>query len=471
MKKDPNSEMQQLLQNFNQIVQKLVEAELDPGIAPHIPPDELNETLNLTLEDQGISHDHFVQAIQQLTLATPLTSSNKFFNQLFGGRKAPAVLGDLLAVMLNNSMYTYKAAGAQVGAEKEVIRKILDIIGWSEHAEGTIAPGGSMANFMGLLMARDHKDQDSGYKGVHKTMRIYTSAESHYSTLKNASFAGMGRENVVLIESDAEGKMNAELLEKAITVDLEKGYLPTMVNATAGTTVLGVFDDLEALSALCSKHDIWLHVDGAYCGAVIFSAKYKHLIKGVEKADSFCFNAHKMLGTPLSCSIILSKNKQALYDSFANEASYLYQTDHDLFNLGKISLQCGRRNDGLKFWALWKSVGTKGLEQMVDHQFDLADIAREYIRSNSDYQLYSDDDSISICFNYQGITAEELCTLLYEHEKLLVGYGSFRDTTFVRLITINTNNTKEDILNFFTILEQFVAHNTALFNTSRALTK
>jgi glutamate/tyrosine decarboxylase-like PLP-dependent enzyme len=170
-----------------------------------------------------------------------------------------------------------------------------------------------------------------------------------------------------------------------------------------------------------------------------------------------------MLGTPLSCSIIVVKDKKHLHDSFSNDASYLYQTDHDEFNLGKTSLQCGRRNDALKFWTLWKSVGTEGLERIVDIQFELADVARDYIRSNSDYTLYSFDESIGICFNYKGIPARSICTLLYEHSELLVGYGSFKETEFIRLVTINAQNTKEDILNFFKIMEQFVAENAEKF--------
>ena len=163
-----------------------------------------------------------------------------------------------------------------------------------------------------------------------------------------------------------------------------------------------------------------------------------------------------MLGTPLTCSIILVKDKKHLYESFSNDADYLYQTDGDNFNLGKTSFQCGRRNDALKFWTLWKSVGTDGLQQIVDQQFDLANVALKYIRSNSDYTLYSFDDSISICFNYKDIDPTELCTALYENQITVVGFGAFKGETFVRLVTINANNEAVDILNFFKVMEEFV---------------
>jgi sulfinoalanine decarboxylase/sulfinoalanine decarboxylase/aspartate 1-decarboxylase len=163
-----------------------------------------------------------------------------------------------------------------------------------------------------------------------------------------------------------------------------------------------------------------------------------------------------MIGTPLTCSVILVKDKKDLSNSFSNDADYLYQTDGDDFNLGKTSFQCGRRNDALKFWTLWKSVGSKGIEEIIDHQFELADVARDYIRSNPDYKLYSFDDSISICFNYKGIDANKLCTALYEEQVTVVGFGTFQEDEFVRLVTINANNSPEDILNFFKVMEDFV---------------
>ncbi len=119
----------------------------------------------------------------------------------------------------------------------------------------------------------------------------------------------------------------------------------------------------------------------------------------------------------------------------------------------------------MKFWTLWKSVGTKGLEQIIDQQFDLADAAREYVRSNSDYKLYSYDESISICFNYKNIDPKMLCTALYEHQVTVVGFGSFNEDTFVRLVTINATNSKEDILNFFKVLEEFVEKNPSLIDS------
>ena len=401
--------------------------------------------------------DQFKSVLSDILVTTPKTATNLFFNQLFGGRQSKAVLGDLLAVLLNNSMYTYKVAGPQVGIEQEIIRKSCQLIGYGEKSNGTFPTGGSMSNYMALIMGRDAKDPSCGLNGMTKPLIIYTSKESHYSNAKNASFAGIGRNNIRYIAADTEGKMIPEQLEEQIKEDIKNGGIPTYVNATAGTTVLGAFDPIDTIADITQKYNIWLHVDGAYCGSVLFSKKYKHLLNGIERSDSFSYNAHKMLGTPLTCSIILVNDKKHLHNSFSNDASYLYQTDGDDFNLGKTSFQCGRRNDALKFWTLWKSIGTKGLEKIVDQQFDLANVALAYIRSNPDYTLYSFDNSIGVCFNYKNVDPIALCTALYEHQETVVGFGSFKEETFVRFVTINANNEKEHILNFFKILEDFVA--------------
>jgi sulfinoalanine decarboxylase/sulfinoalanine decarboxylase/aspartate 1-decarboxylase len=446
--------MKETLKTFNSLALDLFDQEENQEVAEFIPSDLLNDRFDLDPHADPMSKSDFQDLFKKVIEATPKTASKSFFNQLFGGRNEDAVLGELMAVLLNNSMYTYKVAGPMVGIEKAVIKACTDMIGWGDDADGTFAPGGSMANFMSMVMARDYVQRNAAQAGVNGPLMVYTSKECHYSIAKNAAFSGIGRDQVRYVPVDEYGKLIPEELKKMIKEDVSNGKTPALINATAGTTVMGAFDPIEPLADIRDEFNCWLHVDGAYCGGVIFSEKYKQLVNGLEKADSFCFNAHKMLMTPLSCSLMLVKNKEWLYRSFANDADYLYQTDHDEYNLGKTSLQCGRRNDALKFWTLWKQVGTNGLEAMVNHLFKLADVARDYIRSHPDYTLYNYDDSLSICFNYKDIPAQDLCTQLYEQEKLMVGYGQFQEDVFVRMVAVNAANSESDILDFFKVLEE-----------------
>jgi glutamate/tyrosine decarboxylase-like PLP-dependent enzyme len=451
--------MQEDLKLFQKISEKLLNSEQNKGVVEPISPQKLFNTFNLDLDDEALPESEFEQLLTDVVLNTPRTSTKLFFNQLFGGRNPKGTLGELLAVMLNNSMYTYKVGGPQVGIEKNIIKKVCQMIGYGKQADGTFPPGGSMSNFMGMLMARDRKNRTIKQEGVSQKLIIYTSEASHYSITKNASFGGIGVGQIRRVKTNQFGQMDVSHLQELIHQDKTNNLEPFFVNATAGTTVLGAFDDIKAIHEVIKDDDIWLHVDGAYCGSVIFSKYYKHLVEGVELSDSFSFNAHKMLGVPLSCSIIVTQDKRDLKHSFSCDANYLYQTDNDDYNLGKTSLQCGRRNDALKFWTLWKSVGTKGLESLVNQQFKLADTAINYIKNHPDYKLYSHEDSVSVCFNYKNVDPKDLCNSLYKDGELMVGYGSFNNETFVRLVMINSGNSEEDILNFFKVLESYEEEN------------
>ena len=441
---------------FNELVNDLINDELVNPIANAITTSELTSEFDLELKSIPAITEDFKRELKKLVLSTPKSSSRLFFNQLFGGRHSKAILGDLLAVMLNNSMATYKIAGPQVAVEKEIIKQVNKLIGYPEGCGGTFPTGGSMANFMSLVMARDKKDGEIKNKGMQGKLIAYTSVNSHYSLAKNIAFAGIGRDNIRYIKSNKVGQIDVSDFKQQLVRDIADGFIPFYLNATAGTTVLCAFDNLAELSPVCKEYNIWMHVDGAFGGTVIFTDKYNHLVKGIELTDSFCFNAHKTLGAPLSTSVIVVKDNRDLYNSFNNDATYLYQTDDENYNLGQTSFECGRRNNALKFWTLWKAIGTNGIAKIVEHEFQLADTARNYVRNNDSYTLYSFDDSLSICFNYKDFDPEDLCTKLYQHNKLMVGFGYFHKQGFVRLVTINGENTNENILNFFKVLEEFI---------------
>lgn len=444
---------------FNELVAVFLEEETKNPVAKYIKPVMMAKEVDVKLTDQGIADSQLKKSLKKLLLRSTKSSSKMFFNQLFGGRHSKAVLGDLLAVMLNNSMATYKIAGPQVAVEQEILSQIYNLIGYNNNPGGTMPTGGSMSNFMSLVMARDKVSFDIKETGVSKKLIAYTSQNAHYSLSKNASFTGIGRSNVRYIKSDDHGRINVFEFEKQVQSDLLNGFTPFYLNATAGTTVLCAYDDIKALAPICKKHNIWLHLDGAFGGAVIFSDKHKHLVDGIDQTNSFCFNAHKILGNPLSTSVLVTKDKNDLYNSFNNKASYLYQTHDDEFNLGQNSFECGRRNNALKLWTMWKAIGTNGIANIVDQEFKLADAARIYVKNNSDYKLYSFEESLSVCFNYKDFDPEDLCAKLYESNTLMIGFGNFQNKKFVRLVVVNCENTHEDLMRVFQVLEKFANKN------------
>jgi len=444
---------------FNELITIFLEDELQNPVTEYIRPKNAKKILDIKLGKEGIADNKFKNSLKQLLLKSSKSSSRLFFNQLFGGRHSKAVLGDLLAVMLNNSMATYKIAGPQVVVEKEIVLQVCNLIGYDNNAGGTLPTGGSMSNFMSLVMARDKVNLETQDKGIFQKLVGYTSENAHYSLDKNASFTGIGKANIRHIKSDEYGRIKILEFKKQVQLDLANGLTPFYLNATAGTTVLCAFDNIMALAPICKKHNIWLHLDGAFGGSVIFSEKYKHLVAGINLTNSFCFNAHKTLGAPLSASVLVVKDKHDLYNSFNNNASYLYQTHDNDFNLGQTSFECGRRNNALKLWTMWKAIGTNGIANIVESEFKLADVARNYVKSNIDYTLYSFKDSLSVCFNYKDFDPEDLCTKLYESNSLMVGFGNFQNQKFVRLVVVNCENSYDNLMQFFTVLEDFAKQN------------
>ena len=454
-----NNNILEDLELFNEIIKEFLNEEKTTPASKFISPENIMKEIDLKLDKRPLDNEKYKKLLKQLINSTPKSSSKHFFNQLYGGRHSKAVLGDLLAVILNTSMATFKIAGPQVIVEKTILETISNLVGYSNESGGTFPTGGSMSNFMSVVMARDKIDLSINKRGMSKTLIAYTSDCSHYSIAKNASFAGIGRENVRYILSNNRGQIDIISLEKEIKKDIERGLTPFYLNATAGTTVLGAFDPVKKLVNICKRYKIWLHLDGAFGGSVIFSKNLKNLVEGIENVDSFCFNAHKTLGAPLSTSVLLVKKKKYLYRSFDNDAQYLYQTHDKDYNLGSSSFECGRRNNALKLWSMWKAIGTEGMSNIIERQFKLADFARKYVKNNKNYRLFSFENSLSICFNYQDIDPQDLCSKLYKNNVLLVGYGQFKNQKFIRLVIVNIQNNEEEILNFFKNVEDFVKRN------------
>lgn len=438
-----------------ELMEFLLNNEEEHPVAPHLSATDVDQVLDIKIDDEPIDQQDLLNGLKEIISHTPKTATSKFFNQLFGGRNSEAVLGDLLAIALNNSMYTYKVAGPMVSIEHEVLQQVCQLVGYKDDSFGTIAPGGSMCNLMACIMARDAKIHNVVTEGITQKMTLYTSEDSHYSITKNAAIIGVGINQIRKVNTDSFGRLIPSHLIELINLDISMGCIPFFINLTAGTTVLGAFDPIKEVCEIANKFNIWVHVDGAYCGGVLWSKKYRHLVEGIELSDSFSVNAHKMLGTPLTCSILVTPHKKQLYNSFDTKADYLYQTDTDDFNLGKVSLQCGRRNDALKLWTIWKARGHKGMETMVNRLFELSKFAYDYVNQNSDYTVYSYQPSLSVCFNYKNINTEYLCNALYLNSHAMVGYGSYNNDTFIRMIIVNSNLQKKDIVSFFSVIEHF----------------
>lgn len=243
--------------------------------------------------------------------------------------------------------------------------------------DGILCPGGSMCNLQAVSFARHAKFPETKQTGIFGLPRmiIFTSAEAHYSLEKAAFTCGLGTDSVVKVPTNSSGKMDPAALEAAVEAQLALGHRPLMVNATAGTTVRGMYDPFHAIADICAKHDMWMHIDGAWGGSAALSKKYSALMDGAERADSITWDAHKMLGAPQQCAFLLLKSAAGLCgDCNGLKAKYLFQPDKPYAELdtGDKHIQCGRRNDCLKFWLAWQTLSDAGYAKRVDRLLDLA---------------------------------------------------------------------------------------------------
>jgi glutamate/tyrosine decarboxylase-like PLP-dependent enzyme len=407
----------------------------------HLPAAELRKPEALralaAIGPQGRSAAEVLERLGEVMRATPSTSSPRFLNQLFGGREPLATVAEMLTAVTNVSMYTFKAAGAQVLVENEVLRRMLAASGMPA-GEGTFTPGGSIANLVALVLARNAAAptaRDYGLGG--RRLAIYTSAEGHYSIPKAAGIVGIGRAQVRAIAVDGQGRMSVPALAARIEADLAAGVVPALINATAGTTVRGTFDPIRELRGLADQCGAWLHVDGALGGSLILSPLHRHLLDGVELADSFAWNPHKMMGVPLQASALLVARSGTLAASLDESADYLFQSDGEDLNPGHRSIQCGRRNDALKLWAAWQHLGDRGWAERLDRQMALAQHAADLIEADPQLELAERPVSINVNFEVRGCPSELVCERLDQRSRLKIGYGRVGERSTIRLVCVN----------------------------------
>ncbi len=422
------------------------------------PSDGLSrDRIGVCISDEGHELDHVVEALRHLVLTTPSSAGDSFFNQLFGGRDPVATLAEMLTPILNSSMYTFKVAGPQVLVELEVLDRMAQKVGFRD-GEGTFVPGGSIANLVAMIIARNQADPGARDEGISsKRLTAYTSDQSHYSIRKNAGLIGIGRDSVRKVSTDDYGHMVVEDLRRLIRSDRTAGRHPFFINATAGTTVLGAFDPIRDIAAVAQSEDLWMHIDGALGASVVLSETHRHLLGGSELADSITWNAHKMMGVPLSCSAILLKRRGLLSAHFNESASYLFQANEDEFNPGTRSIQCGRRNDALKLWAAWLFHGDAGYQIRIDRLFELADYAAGKIADDPDLTLTIRPESINVCLEVRGQSSAMICEKLDAESRLKIGHGEACGSSAIRLVCVNPDLDEEDIDHVITEIKAVAA--------------
>ncbi len=413
-------------------------------------PDDLSNLLGLELPNNG-SEEDFYQSIDNYLLGSVDTAHPLFSNQLWAGRNTPGLIAEFITTLRNTSVYTYETAPAATLIEKYMIKVLTKQMGFAD-GDGTFLTGSSNANLISLLVARNTMFPEIKSKGLSRLPELcfFVSEHAHYSFEKAANVLGFGEDNVIKVKADANHKIIPEDLENKIKTAIANGKRPFYVCGTAGTTEVGAFDPLSDMQEIANKYKLWFHTDAAWGGALAFSNKHKSLLEGIGNSDSISWDAHKLMGIPLICSVILLKdNNQLLKSVHENTSDYLFHDhEHDNLDLGKQSIQCGRRVDSLKLWLSFKYYGFEGYEKRIDKMYELSQYMTDKINKNKNMELLAPTTYCNINFRYNpgNKTEEQLNQLnlrsrdnIYKNGDALFNYVYLEDIMSIRYIIANAD--------------------------------
>jgi len=449
----PNSKQaEHLLQELNSRLSEWLAENDTPCLERPLSHQSLAKTSDLALPIEGLGLENLFSDVDFFLSGSVKTNSKRFMNPLWGGIDISSMIGEIISTLANTSMYTFELSPFGTLIEKTLIEKVCSVVGF-ESGGGTFTTGGSNGNMLGMLCGRHSIDPNimrEGNRGAE--LVAYVSAESHYSVQMAANVLGIGLSNVIKVNCDEDGRMRPDSLIQEIRRSRNEGRRPFCVIATSGTTVRGAFDPLRAISEICTDEGLWMHVDAAWGGTSLLSNKYRHLMDGVEFADSVCWDAHKMMGVPLICSIFVIKDAALLRRvcSHTGIAHYLFHDDTEVVDLGRSSLQCGRRNDALKLWLAWREKGDAGWAKMVDRYIGIADKLQDMVESDNRLEMMSSRVWSNVCFRVKADDPNRFNTELRErilrNGKFMISRSNIGDDVILRPV-ISNPSVDEDSLN------------------------
>jgi L-2,4-diaminobutyrate decarboxylase len=315
-----------------------------------------------------------------------------------------AVWTEALTAAVNQSGAVWEMSPVGTVIETQVIRWMCDLAGLGPDAGGTFTSGGTEATFAGLLAARQSVMPDVWTRGVGSDPPVVVCGEhAHYGVARTVGELGLGTERTVVIASTGF-RMDVGALDRELDRLRHEGRRVMAVVATAGTTATGSFDDLEAIGALCERHGIWLHVDGAHGASALFSPAHRHRVAGIHRARSIAWDPHKMMLMPLTASVVLVRDEADLEAAFSQRAPYLFHADHGerRWDQGLRTFTCSRRIDAFKVWVALQRHGASGLAAIYDHLCDNARSLHALIASRTDFVALHEPESNILCFRFVG---------------------------------------------------------------------
>lgn len=336
--------------------------------------------------------------------------SPRHFAYVNGSGAMIGILADALAACTNPNAGAWKLGPAAAEIERQCLRWITEFIGYPEDSGGILVSGGTMANFTALLTALRHlAPYDSTEYGLQDSARterflVYMADHGgHVSVTRVVDMLNLGRKSLRLVPSRPDFSMDTAELERMITEDKARGDLPLCVFAQLGSVNVGVVEPISELADVCDRHGVWLHGDGS-CGLLAAGLpETRPLFKGIERADSLSFDAHKWLGVPNDCGVVLVREREQLRRAFSIAAPYLrssLETEDVALDFLEYGPQMSRAFRALKVWMVLRFFGRQGLRELFAKNIGLARLLHDLVREHPDFEVLHEPVLYLYCFRY-----------------------------------------------------------------------
>jgi aromatic-L-amino-acid decarboxylase len=424
------------------------------------PTSEVKKYFQQPPPSEGDAPEKIYEAFKKNILPYPTGNIHpRFWGWVMGSGTPFAMLADMLAAGINLNQGGGNQAGGLV--EAQVIGWFKKLFGFPNDASGLVVSGGSMANLIGITVARHaHADfnlRKEGIYGSKKRMMVYASKEVHNCVNKAVDMLGLGSDSLRLIDVNDDYEIDIDKLKVQISADKNSGLQPFCIVANAGTVNTGAADDINALADLCEKEKLWLHVDGAVGALLALSDEYKHVVEGMERADSIAFDLHKWMFVPYEAGCVLVRKRNEHYKAFSLQAAYLHHEVRGMAGgdtwFSDYGVELSRGFKALKIWMSMKEHGFKKFGRMITQNIGQVQYLKSLVTKNSELELCAPAPLNILCFRYKGNLTDvddlntlnkELLLQLHESGVALPSYTTLNGKYCLRVANTNHRTVKSD---------------------------
>jgi len=374
-----------------------------------------------------------------------------------------AALVEPVVAALNNSVAVWDMSPAATVIDRDLLQRFKQLFGYPARAEGSMVAGGAFANLTALLAARAKLVPGAWRRGGAR-IAVLAGAQAHYSVNRAAGILGLGSEAVFTIPLDKFYRTDVSETPAVFREARRAGFRKFILVATCGSTPTGSCDDLVALAKLARKEKAWLHVDAAHGGGFAFSRRYRHLLRGIERADSIAFDPHKMLFMPLCASVVLVRDGAWLHAAFEQHAPYLFGGGKKEFpDIAQFTMACSQRFDALKTWLTWKAYSGALWDELTTGVCRVAHAAYEYCTRSKILAPMHEPQTNIFCFGLRhrpkSVTASD--QLHWEIKDAVNASGEAYISSTVlngrrvfRMVVMNPRTTAGDIIQVMKVVER-----------------